>query len=42
VKRRAPLRAILAWPIERVLMAHGDPVKAAGMAFVRRSFRWLI
>jgi len=39
---RASLHAILAWPIERVLMAHGDPVVADGSAFVRRSFGWLL
>jgi Domain of unknown function (DUF4336) len=38
---RASLNAILAWPIERVVMAHGNPVNANGAAFVRRSFKWL-
>lgn len=39
---RASLNAILSWPIERVLMAHGNPVNADGSAFVRRSFGWLL
>jgi hypothetical protein len=39
---RASLAAILSWPIERVLMAHGEPVTADGLAFVRRSFGWLL
>jgi hypothetical protein len=39
---RASLHAILSWPIERVLMAHGDPVNANGSAFVRHSFGWLL
>lgn len=38
---RASRDAILAWPIERVLMAHGDPVNANGSSFVRRAFGWL-
>lgn len=38
---RAALAVVLAWPIERVLIAHGDPVSAEGAAFVRRAFRWL-
>lgn len=39
---RASLHAVLCWPIERVLMAHGDPVRAGGLAFVRRAFGWLL
>lgn len=39
---RAALDRILAWPIERVLMAHGDPVTTDGSAFVRRAFAWLL
>jgi hypothetical protein len=38
---RASLRRVLAWPAEKVLMAHGDPVTEDGQAFIRRSFRWL-
>lgn len=39
---RAALTRILAWPAEKVLMAHGAPVTANGAAFIRRAFRWLI
>ncbi len=39
---RAAFQRILAWPIERVIMAHGDPVTADGMVFVRRAFAWLL
>lgn len=39
---RAALARILAWPIERVLIAHGDCATSDGAAFVRRGFAWLI
>ncbi|HEY1329326.1 MAG TPA: DUF4336 domain-containing protein [Casimicrobiaceae bacterium] len=39
---RAALQRILAWPIERVVMAHGDLVTADGAQFVRRAFAWLL
>jgi len=39
---RASLARILAWPIERALIAHGDPAEADGLAFVRRAFAWLV
>lgn len=39
---RAALGQILAWPIERVLIAHGDLPAADGAAFVRRAFAWLL
>ena len=39
---RASLERILAWPIERVLIAHGDPVSSDGAAFVRKCFAWLL
>jgi hypothetical protein len=38
---RVALRRILAWPTERVLIAHGAPVTADGQAFLRRAFGWL-
>ncbi|WP_315838687.1 DUF4336 domain-containing protein [Bradyrhizobium prioriisuperbiae] len=38
---RAALARILAWPAERVLMAHGTPVQEDGQAFIGRAFRWL-
>ena len=34
---RAALARILAWPIERVLIAHGEPASADGAAFVRQA-----
>lgn len=33
--------AILAWPAERVLMAHAAPVRSNGRAFIARAFHWL-
>lgn len=39
---REGLRQILAWPAEKVLMAHGTPVTKDGQAYLRRSFRWLL
>lgn len=38
---RASLERILAWPAEKVLMAHGTPVATDGQAFLRHAFRWL-
>jgi hypothetical protein len=38
---RASLARILAWPAEKVLMAHGTPVNEGGRAFIGRAFRWL-
>ncbi|MFN3523731.1 MAG: DUF4336 domain-containing protein [Phenylobacterium sp.] len=38
---RAALQRILAWPTDRVLMAHAPPVEAGGRAFIARTFRWL-
>ena len=38
---REAVRRILAWPAEKVLMAHAPPVEADGQAFIRRTFRWL-
>lgn len=39
---RLALGQVLAWPIERVLIAHGDLPNADGPAFVRRAFNWLL
>jgi hypothetical protein len=39
---RVSLAKILAWPIERVLIAHGDLPTGDGAALVRRSFTWLL
>jgi len=38
---RAALQAVLKWPSDKVLMAHGDPVQANGRAFIRQAFEWL-
>jgi hypothetical protein len=38
---RAALARILAWPAERVVMAHAEPVAADGRAFLTRAFGWL-
>ena len=38
---RASLARILAWPAEKVLMAHGTPVNENGRAFISGAFRWL-
>ena len=40
-RARAALRRILAWPAERVLMAHAPPVTSGGRAFIARAFGWL-
>ena len=39
---RASLERILRWPIERALIAHGEPVAVNGSAFVREAFSWLL
>ncbi|MGI6855043.1 DUF4336 domain-containing protein [Mesorhizobium sp. 1B3] len=38
---RESLRRILAWPTEKVIVAHGPPITEEGQAFLRRVFRWL-
>lgn len=38
---RDSIRQILQWPIERVLMAHGEPVMQEGHEFVAQRFRFL-
>jgi hypothetical protein len=38
---RAALDQVLAWPIEQVVIAHGELPTADGAAFVRRAFAWL-
>jgi len=39
---RAALRRILAWPADKVLMAHAAPIEADGHVFIARSFAWLL
>ena len=38
---RAAVQRILAWPVERVVMAHGAPVGTGGLEVVARAFQWL-
>jgi len=38
---RAALVRILAWPADKVLMAHGTPVTHDGQALIWRAFKWL-
>jgi hypothetical protein len=38
---RDALGRILAWPAEKVLMAHGTPIEKDAPAFLRRAFGWL-
>lgn len=38
---RAALGHIMAWPAEKVLMAHGTPITENGHAFLKRAFCWL-
>ncbi|WP_137151166.1 DUF4336 domain-containing protein [Devosia sp. FKR38] len=38
---RQSLATILAWPTERVIMAHGPLIPNDGQAFLRRAFGWL-
>jgi len=39
---RTALGQVFAWPIERVLIAHGDLPAADAAAFARRAFAWLL
>lgn len=39
---RAAVQRILAWPIQKLLMAHGAPVGENGHVAAVRAFRWLI
>ncbi|MBO4224560.1 DUF4336 domain-containing protein [Bradyrhizobium neotropicale] len=38
---RKCLDYILAWPAEKVLMAHGTPIEEDARAYLRRAFGWL-
>jgi hypothetical protein len=38
---RASLAAIRAWPVNKVLMAHGTPIEHDAAAFLGRAFSWL-
>lgn len=39
---KAAVARILAWPIERVVIAHGELPEDGSAAFVRNAFRWLL
>jgi hypothetical protein len=41
-KARDAIRRVLAWPIDKALIAHGEPARDNGAAFVRQAFSWLI
>ncbi|MEW6640178.1 MAG: DUF4336 domain-containing protein [Pseudomonadota bacterium] len=41
-RAREALARILAWPADKVLMAHGTPVEQSAHAFLHRAFGWLI
>lgn len=41
-RAREALGRILAWPVEKVLMAHGKPVTEHGQAYLKRAFAWLM
>lgn len=41
-RARAALRTILAWPADRLVMAHGLPLRQDAQAAVRQAFRWLV
>lgn len=38
---RQSLQRVLAWPAEKVVMAHGLPVETDARAYLRRAFSWL-
>jgi Domain of unknown function (DUF4336) len=38
---REGLECILSWPVEKVLMAHAEPVREDGHVFIARAFEWL-
>jgi hypothetical protein len=38
---RESLEHVLAWPAEKVLMAHGTPVEKDARAYLSRAFGWL-
>jgi hypothetical protein len=39
---RALVRRILAWPADKVVMAHAPPVRQEGRRFIKHVFRWLV
>lgn len=41
-KAKDDVRRILAWPIDRLVMAHGSPMKTGGKKALQQAFKWLI
>jgi len=41
-RAREAMARILAWPTDKVLMAHGTPVEQSATVFLRRAFGWLL
>jgi len=39
---RRALERILAWPIERIVMSHGDVFEGDGCAAIRRAYAWML
>ncbi len=39
---RKSIERILEWPAQKVVMAHGKPIKEDGQAFIKRAFSWLL
>lgn len=39
---RQALEQLLAWPAQKVVMAHGTAVRADGAAYLKRAFAWLL
>ena len=39
---RQSLQRVLAWPTERVILAHGPLIHEDGRVFLKRAFRWLM
>lgn len=38
---RQALRVIMSWPTERIVIAHGPPIRTDARGFLARAFRWL-
>ncbi|GHA16781.1 hypothetical protein GCM10007989_09900 [Devosia pacifica] len=39
---RDAISPVLAWPTDKVIIAHGQPVTANGQAFLHQTFQWLL
>ncbi len=38
---RAQIGRMLRWDFDRVLLAHGEPIRQDGQAVLRRAYEWL-